>query len=135
MAKNKGQKSLTWIQETACGFVGNRPLPEYGKTTAGKSRVVFIIACNKQDEARNKLTIWRLCVAYGDLAEQIKDVKVGDLVKAQGSLYKEYKLDDYYKPLLDEHNNKIPIETLVLYKAEIRNYEKRQVLQPALIGS
>lgn len=130
MTKEKG---LTGIIENVRGFVGNRPMPLFDITTKGKSRIKFIMACTQEDERHNRLTLWRYCVGYDKTAEKIKDIKPGDRVRAMGSLIREYALDEYYKPQLDSNGNRIIREVLLLYKAELADYEKKPEIQPALI--
>ena len=131
---NEKEKGLTGIREDARGFVGNRPLPVLDRTMNGRSRIAFIMACGKNDERSGKFPIWRYCVGYDKISDNLANLKVGDLVKVSGWLTKEYQLDEYYKPVLDINGNKQYREVMVLYKAEIHAYEKKPALQPALIN-
>lgn len=135
VAKEDKEKGLTGIREDARGFVGSRPLPLKDKTTKGRARIKFIIACGKNDENTGKLPTWRFCVGYDKVTDDLDKVKVGDLVKVSGWLTTEFLLDEYYKPVYDNWDHHRTRECLVLYKAEIVDYQKKPEVQPALMNS
>jgi len=131
MVKEKG---LTGIREDARGFVGSRPPPEYDRTKKGRPRIKFCIACGKTDEESGKYPTWRFCIGYERIAEILKGVKVGNLVRVSGWVATEALLDEYYKPVLDEFDRPQKREVLIVYKAEIMQYDKKPELQPSLIS-
>lgn len=131
MTKEKG---LTGIREDARGFVGSRPAPEYDRTKNGRPRIKFCIACGKTNEDDGKYPTWRYCIGYDKVAEILKDIKVGNLVKVSGWVSTESQVDEYYKPVLDEFDRPKKREVLILYKAEVAQYDKKPELQPSLIS-
>lgn len=129
------EQGLTGIREDIRGFVGSRPGPVMDRTHSGRSRIKMILACGPNNEKAGKLTTWRYCVGYDKCVDNLSNVKIGDLVHASGWLITEYQVDEYYKPLYDEKDRKLKREVLVLYKAEIKQYEKRPETQPVLINA
>lgn len=131
MAKEKG---LSGIHETARGFVGSRPAPKFDSTRQGKSRIRFCIACGQNDEQQGKFPTWRFCVGYGAVVDKLRGLRVGNLVKASGWVSTEWETDEYSNPVQNERGVTRTRETLILYDAEVVEYEKKPELQPALIA-
>lgn len=115
-------KGLTGIREEARGFVGRRGL-KYDETSKGRPRIRFDIACGKSDEENGQYTTWRHCVGYDRVAELLKDIKQGYLVKCQGWVKTEAVLDEYYKPVIDEKGIAVKREYLILFAATISTPE------------
>ena len=132
MAKEKG---LTGIHEVARGFVGRTPVPKLDTTKNGRSRIRFTIACGQNNESSGKFPTWRYCIAYGQVAEQLSNLKTGMLVKCIGWLSTEAMLDEYYRPITDDKGLPQRKEHLILHEAEIIEYDKKPELQRALIGN
>jgi len=78
-----GKKTgMSGVREQAQGFVGRWVVID---TTANhKLRIRFDLGCGKPDEKRGKLVTWRHCIAYGEQAEKLRDIKQGDLVYVLG---------------------------------------------------
>ncbi len=121
---------LTGIDETGTGFVGKRNLRR-GKAKNGMLRINFDLGCGVTNPTANKYASWRHCVAYGRLAEMLKNIKPGLLVKFTGWVSTEAELDEYYNPKIGKNNEPVLRETTVLRTAEILHYQK---LQPELVN-
>lgn len=129
------EKGLTGIREDARGFVGNRPAPKYDTTRVGRSRIKFCIACGQSNESVGKYPTWRFCVAYAGIADYLKDLRVGNLVKVSGWVSTEILKDELNQPVLNEKDRTKTKEHLIVYKAEIVDYKRQPELQPTLIGT
>lgn len=126
---------LTGIDEVCRGFVGSRPKPAFDFTLDRKPRVKFNIACGITDESLGKFPVWRYCVAVGKPAELLRGIAIGRLVKVTGWLACEAQRDEYYKIVKDEQGNPQTLTYLVVVKAEILEYVKKdKEFQPALIS-
>ena len=129
-------KGLTGIREDARGFVGSKPPPIHDTTTKNnRTRIRFNIACGRNQEELGKFTTWRQCVAYSAVADILKALRVGDLVKVSGWVTTECVRDEYYKPVQDSEGRTKQREYLIVYKAEIIEREKTPHLQPSLMGA
>lgn len=118
------KQGLTGIKEDARGFVGRQPV--YDKTaSSGKSRIRFDIGCGKPDPDNCKYSTWRHCVAYGDKADSLRGLIVGDLVHVWGWVTTEAIRDDYMRPIIKDGKVE-KAEYLILYKAEIIERHKVQ---------
>lgn len=131
MVKEKG---LTGIHEVARGFVGRTPYPKLETAKNGRPKIKFTIACGVREEESGKYPTWRYCIAYGDIAVKLKELKTGMLIKCIGWVSTQAMLDDYYKPVKDDKGMPVKKEYLILHEAEIKEYEKKPELQLALIG-
>lgn len=119
------QQGLTGIKEEARGFVGRRGL-KYDETKKGRSRMKFDIASGISDYTNNKYPTWRHCVAYDALADKLKDIKPGDLVKVAGYIVTEAILDEYYKPKKDSTGEIITVEYLICKSGMTAEHQKLQ---------
>jgi single-strand DNA-binding protein len=79
--------SLTKNQFVIRGFVGNEPvISENGKTRASLSIATTKYFTSKKGENK-KITDWLSVVAWGGLAETIRDkVKTGQLLEVEGKI-------------------------------------------------
>ena len=127
------EKGLTGIREDARGFVGSHPQPKMDYTKQGRARLRFSIACGRSNKQNGKYPTWRFCIAYGEVAESLKELKTGDLIKVSGWVSTEWQIDEYYKPVVDDRGVIQIREFLILYKAEITEYQKEPELQPELL--
>ena len=114
---NKTGKS--GIREQAQGYIG--PWIKVDHTQDHKMRVRFDIGCGKPDEKRGKLVTWRHCICYGKIAEQLQDIKQGDLVKVSGWVTTE-RISHPDEPLARK-------EYLILFTGEIVNKDSLDVKQ------
>lgn len=127
-------KGLTGIREEARGFVGSKPPPIYDSTKNDRPRIRFNIACGQNKEEAGKYTTWRYCIGYDAVAQILKNLQIGDLVKVSGWITTECLKDDYYKPITDSDGRTKTREFLVLFRAEITEYRKQHELQPPLLA-
>lgn len=135
MTKEPKEKGITGIQEIVRGFVRSSPEPHFDTTkNKGRPRVRFAVTIGKHNEDAGLYATTRYCVGYDQVAKTLSGLKPNDLVKLYGWVKTEAVLDDYYRPLRDGHGYVITREYLILYKAEIRQFERKPELQPALSG-
>ena len=73
---------LTGAEENIKGHVGINPCMR--KTGDGKPVFLFDISWGVNDISKRRFNTWRHCLAYGNYAEQLKDVKKGDYIKVNG---------------------------------------------------
>lgn len=97
----KENKGITGISETARGFLGRNPQVDKTKKD-GKTRIRFQIACGHNQPERYKYAIWRYCIAYGDVADGLTDIRKGSLVKVRGWLTCEVVRDDNGFPVIHD---------------------------------
>lgn len=126
MSKERG---LTGIEERARGFVGGVQSIKFYYVGTGRACLRFDISCNKPDAEKLKFTIWRHCVVYGEMAEDFKNIRPGDLVAVRGWLELEARRDDYGRPIVED-GQIVKRETLICWEIGKREHEK---LQPALM--
>lgn len=128
------EKGLTGIREDIRGFVGSKPAPKRDQTIKGRPRIKFCLASGKTDENAGKFPVWRFCIGYDKVYDDLKGLHVGSLVKASGWLVREWVVDEYYKPVINSNTGNYETrEYLMLYKAEICDHQKKPALQPELI--
>jgi len=127
------EKGLTGIREDARGFVGSYPQPKVDYTKSNRARIKFSIACGRSDKGNGKYPTWRFCVAYSEIAESLRTLRVGNLVRVSGWVSTEWQIDEYYKPVVDERGVIQTKEFLIVYKAEVVEYQKEPELQPELL--
>lgn len=129
---NMSDEGLTGIREDARGFVGGKPILD--NTRNNRDRIRFDIGCGKNETEKGRFTTWRHCVAYDKVADDLKLLAVGNLVKVSGWVRTECLRDDYYKPVLDADGRTKQKEYLILYKAEITVHERTPEIQPSLMA-
>lgn len=73
------------------GVVGNIKFAQVGKKKT--SKVTFAIGVNKYKKVGENFerlpTLWLNCIAWNDLAREIKNIKKGSIVSAEGNLIQE----------------------------------------------
>lgn len=126
-------KVLSGITEKAKGFVGSRPRPIFDQTQNKRARVVFSLGCGVPDQNHGKYPTWRRCVGYGEIADSLFGVKVGDFVHASGWLQTEALRDQSNMIQKDINGYPITRDTLILENAYIEKYARKEKVQPELI--
>lgn len=121
------EKGLTGIREVARGFVGRQRL-SYDRTSNGKTRLRFDLACGITNPEFNKYSTWRHCVAYGPVADLLRTIKVGDLVRVCGWVSTEAVLNDYMQPLI-ENGKMVFHESLVLFDGDILEHDMTKTIR------
>lgn len=85
------------------------------KTQTGKDVIDFILANNLKTESGN-LNCYLPCVAWGKIAKQLKEIKVGDLLDIEGCLQSR----EYKKKTTDNDFEFRIAHEIVLKKVEIK---------------
>lgn len=127
------RKGLTEINEQVRGFVGRRNL-KYGQTDNGKSKITFDLGAGITDESQNKYATWRHCIAYGDVAELIKDIRPGNYLSVTGYIVSNARLDEYYKPVKDFRGYPVMDELLICQKILVQPHQNIQEKLPLVVG-
>jgi hypothetical protein len=76
---------ITSIDEVARGFVSSSPIIK-GKAKNGRPWIIFDIAAGKAMPEEGIFPTWRHCTVHGEAAENLRDIKRGDLVEVTGYL-------------------------------------------------
>lgn len=76
-------KGITWVEEKIRGFVGSLK-----QTTTRENRecLLFDLASGENKPQLGKFPVWRHCIAYGEKAIELWNMKIGDLVNVEGWL-------------------------------------------------
>lgn len=107
-------EGLTGIREKAIGFVGRAPLRD--TTRKGRQRIRFDIYCGESKPELNKYSTLRHCVAYGDAAGKLINLKKGERVHVNGWIQTENPEFSFDLPLIESPELR---ETLICFSAEI----------------
>lgn len=76
-------KWLTGIFENCHLFVGPRQIVR-GIAKNGKSRIFFDAAAGIPDESKWVYATWRHCIAYGEQADNLKNIAKGSYIEVSG---------------------------------------------------
>ena len=127
------QRGLTEIREWGRAFVGKNVYFEKTVST-NNPRLRFDISANKQDVVNGKYPIWRHCIALGDIALKLKDIKKGSWISFKGYLQNVHARDAEGHYLFDIKGNPIKKEFLIVEDGFILN-ETDKNRQLSLIGA
>lgn len=118
---------LTGGTENLRGFVGRRNLKYSLTFKKERPKLTFDLCILKEDVSRNIAPIWRHCVCYDGIAESLKDIRPGALLKVSGWLTASYMLNNEHKRVMF-NDAPVTIETLIVTYSEIeRVSEDRQM--------
>ena len=118
------ERGLTGIEENGRGFVGRYNI-KFSKTANSRDRMRFDLAFGDTDLPSLTVPTWRKCIAYDDIAVNLRDLKPGDHIRFQGYVKTEVQRDGKQKPVFDQ-KKPVTIEYLIITRAEILVYEHVQ---------
>ncbi len=127
---NGDGRGLSWIEETAQGFLG-KPV-KFSETSEGFTKATFDLGCGADKADMLQFTIWRQCIAYRDLAEKLKVVRMGCLIKVEGFLTRIAKRDNK-RQVMRENGSIVTVDRLICNRSlEIIPKEKYRKENPQL---
>lgn len=118
------EHGLTGIEENGRGFVGRYNI-KFSKTESMRDRMRFDLASGDTDISALKVSTWRKCIAYDDIAVNLRDLIPGDHIRFRGYVKTEIQRDGKQRPVFDK-NKPVTIEYLIITHAEILEYEHVQ---------